>query len=65
MIFVVIFAGCVFYVNISMHYAKANWYNGLGNSKLISEWPECTIVPPGIPWPSMLPHRTLNFFSKF
>lgn len=47
-----------------MKWAAEGWYKGLGGSELVSEWPECTIEPPGLPWPSMLPHRTLNFFSK-
>lgn len=47
-----------------MQNAIDTWYKGLSNKELISEWEKCTLSPPGLPWISMLPHRTLNFFSK-
>ncbi|OMJ87057.1 hypothetical protein SteCoe_11298 [Stentor coeruleus] len=58
----IIVAGLV-YVKFAIYYAEIGWYQGLGNTVLTAEWPMCTIENPGLPWPSMLPHRTLNFFT--
>jgi len=52
------------YIQLSVQWAIEGWYKGLGNTELSPQWPHCSIIPPGIPWPSMLPHRTLNFFSN-
>lgn len=59
----VIAAGFI-YVKLSIYYAETGWYEGIGDSVMITEWPKCTIQKPGLPWPSLLPHRTLNFFSN-
>jgi hypothetical protein len=53
------------YVQFSIKSANEGWYLGLEGQKLASNWPKCSLEPPGLPWPSMLPHRTLNFFSIF
>ncbi|CAG9331242.1 unnamed protein product [Blepharisma stoltei] len=51
------------YVYISLELALYNWYYGLGGKSLIVEQDYCNLEPPGYPWPGILPHRTLNFFT--
>jgi hypothetical protein len=52
------------YVRASLEVATEEWGNGLGGRSLHNEWNKCGIYPVGAPWPGVLPHRTLNFFSN-
>ena len=54
-----------FFIEYSIKSADENWYLGLEGKLLDKSWPKCSLDPPGLPWPGMLPHRTLNFFSIF
>ena len=52
------------YVKASLELATEDWGNGLGGNALQNNWNKCGIYPVGAPWPAVLPHRTLNFFSN-